>query len=898
MELSNYVSSLNVNEKEYYYYDLKKLEKLGMKNIDSLPYSLKVLLETVLRNVDNDVVTEEHVKKLALWGTDEFERINIPFKVSRVILQDLTGTPAIVDLASLRSAMAELGGKVKKINPEIQVDMVIDHSIHMDKTGTEDSLEYNMEMEFKRNKERYAFFKWAQNTFDNLNIIPPGVGIIHQVNLEYLAKVVMTSEKDGKTFAYTDTVQGTDSHTPMINGLGVLGWGVGGIEAEAGMLGEPSYFLIPEVVGVKLKGSLPKTANATDLVLKIVEVLRQKGVVGKFVEFFGEGMEAITLADRATIANMAPEYGATCGFFPIDDKTLDYLRFTGRTEEQVNLVEAYAKENGLFYKSGVEPVYTEVVEIDLSQIEPILAGPRRPQDAILLKDMKKEFNRAVTAQKPRGYELTEAEFDKEVALEYEGGHNEVLKAGSIAIAAITSCTTTSNPYLLIGAALLAKKATEKGLTVPKYVKTSFAPGSRVVSAYLKKADLLKYFDELGFNIAGYGCATCIGNSGNLFPEVEKAIVENDLLTTAVVSANRNFEARVHPLIKGNYLASPLMTVAYALAGTVNIDMASEPLGTDSEGKPVFLDELLPEHEEINEIMNSSVTKELFNEEYSEKLYTSNKFWNEIEAVKAEVYDWDEESTYLQNPPFFKGMKKELAKIEKLEDLRVLCKLGDTITTDHISPAGKFGIDSPAGKFLTEKGLKPEEFNSYGSRRGNHEVMMRGTFANVRLKNECAPGTEGSYTTYFPEDEVMSIYDASIKYQEQEIGLAILGGKDYGMGSSRDWAAKGPYLLGVKTVIAQSYERIHRSNLALMGLLPLQFKSGENADVLGLTGREKLTINIDEAMKPGQTVKVEAKKEDGTVVEFEAEVRFDSNVEIGYYKNGGVLQKVLRNKLLD
>ena len=897
MELSNYISSLNTKAKEYFYYDLKKLSNLGMKNIDRLPYSIKVLLETVLRNYDNEVVTEEHVKRLAAWGTEDFERINVPFKVSRVILQDLTGTPAIVDLASLRTAMAEFGGNLKKINPEIQVDMVIDHSIHMDKTGTEDSLDYNMEMEFKRNKERYAFFKWAQNTFDNLNIIPPGVGIIHQVNLEYLAKVVMTTEKDGKTFAYTDTVQGTDSHTPMINGLGVLGWGVGGIEAEAGMLGEPSYFPIPEVVGVKLKGTLPKTVNATDLVLKIVEVLRQKGVVGKFVEFFGEGMENITLSDRATIANMAPEYGATCGFFPIDDKTLDYLKFTGRSEEQVNLVEAYAKANGLFYKSDVEPVYTEVVEIDLSTIETILAGPRRPQDAIYLKDMKKEFNRAVTSPKPKGYELTEAEFDKEVVLEYEGGHKEVLKAGSIAIAAITSCTTTSNPYLLVGAALLAKKATEKGLTVPKYVKTSFAPGSRVVSAYLEKADLLKYFDDLGFNIAGYGCATCIGNSGNLFKEVEKAVVENDLLTTAVVSANRNFEARVHPLIKGNYLASPLMTVAYALAGTVNIDMATEALGTDADGKPVFLEDLLPKHDEINEIINSAVTKELFNEEYSQKLYTSNKYWNEIEAVKGETYDWDEESTYLQNPPFFKGMKKELSEIENLNDLRVLCKLGDTITTDHISPAGKFSVDSSAGKFLTEKGLKPEEFNSYGSRRGNHEVMMRGTFANVRLKNECAPETEGSYTTYFPENEVMSIYDASIKYQEQGTGLAILGGKDYGMGSSRDWAAKGPSLLGVKVVIAQSYERIHRSNLALMGLLPLQFKDGENANTLGLDGKENLTVNVNEATKPGELIKIEAKKEDGSVVEFEAVVRFDSNVEIGYYKNGGVLQKVLRNKLM-
>ncbi|MEK4522057.1 aconitate hydratase AcnA [Psychrobacillus sp. FSL W7-1457] len=896
--LHNSRTSFTLNGKEYTYYRLAALEEAGIANVSRLPYSIKVLLESVLRQHDGYVIKDEHVEQLAKWGKDADPEAEVPFKPSRVVLQDFTGVPVVVDLAALRSAMNEMGGNPDKINPAIPVDLVIDHSVQVDKYGTASALQANMDLEFERNAERYNFLKWAQTSYDNFRAVPPATGIVHQVNLEYLAPIVHVNESaDGTLETFPDSVVGTDSHTTMINGLGVLGWGVGGIEAEAGMLGQPSYFPIPEVIGVKLVGDLPNGTTATDLALKVTQVLRQRGVVGKFVEFFGPGVSKLPLADRATIANMAPEYGATCGYFAIDEESLEYLRLTGREEEHIEVVEAYLKANDMFFDPALEPVYTDVIEIDLGEIQANLSGPKRPQDLIPLTDMKSRYRESVVApQGTQGFGLPEKEFDKSATVKFED-RDVVMPTGAVAIAAITSCTNTSNPYVMLAAGLVAKKAVEKGLKVPAYVKTSLAPGSKVVTGYLQDSGLDKFLDEIGFNTVGYGCTTCIGNSGPLLPEIEKAIIDEDLFVTSVLSGNRNFEGRVHPLVKANYLASPPLVVAYALAGTVDIDLQKDSFGKDQDGNEVFFADIWPSTEEVNQVLSKVVTRELFQKEYA-RVFDENEAWNAIETSTESLYSFDDKSTYIQNPPFFQGLSKEPGSIETLAGLRVVAKFGDSITTDHISPAGAIGKDTPAGKYLRENGVEIRDFNSYGSRRGNHEVMMRGTFANIRIRNQIAPGTEGGYTTYWPTGEIMSIYDAAMKYQEEGTGLVVIGGKDYGMGSSRDWAAKGTNLLGIKAVITESFERIHRSNLVMMGVLPLNFLPGENAETLGLTGKEEISINIAEGVKPRDILKVTAKAEDGSVKEFNVLARFDSEVEVDYYRHGGILQMVLRNKMLE
>ncbi len=896
--LHNSRQSFELNGKTYNYYRLKALEEAGIANISKLPYSVKVLLESVLRQHDGYVIKDEHVENLAKWGKDADKDAEVPFKPSRVILQDFTGVPVVVDLASLRSAMAEMGGDPNKINPEIPVDLVIDHSVQVDRYGSEDALRLNMELEFERNAERYQFLSWAQKAYDNYRAVPPATGIVHQVNLEYLASVVHEVENEDGTFeTYPDTLVGTDSHTTMINGIGVLGWGVGGIEAEAGMLGQPSYFPIPEVIGVKLVGELPNGTTATDLALKVTQTLRAHGVVGKFVEFFGPGVSKLPLADRATIANMAPEYGATCGFFPVDEESLDYMRLTGREEDHIQVVKKYLEKNDMFFTPDNEdPTYTEVIEIDLTKIEANLAGPKRPQDMIPLTELQRSFKDSVVAPEGnQGFGLTPKEFEKQGTVEFADGRTVGMKTGDLAIAAITSCTNTSNPYVMLGAGLVAKKAVEKGLTPPAYVKTSLAPGSKVVTGYLEDSGLSKYLDQIGFNTVGYGCTTCIGNSGPLLPEIEKTITENDLLVSSVLSGNRNFEGRIHPLVKANYLASPPLVVAYALAGTVDIDFEKDPIGKAKDGTDVYFKDIWPSSEEVKEVVKATVTPNLFRKEYA-RVFTENEAWNAIETTDDSLYDFDENSTYIQNPPFFEGLSKEPADIEALGGLRVIGKFGDSITTDHISPAGAIGKDTPAGKYLREHGVEPRYFNSYGSRRGNHEVMMRGTFANIRIRNQIAKGTEGGFTTYWPTKEICPIYDAAMRYQEDGTGLAILAGKDYGMGSSRDWAAKGTSLLGIKTVIAESYERIHRSNLVMMGVLPLQFMNGDSAESLGLTGEEEISVNIAEGVKPRDILKVTATAKDGSVKEFDVLARFDSEVEIDYYRHGGILQMVLRDKM--
>ncbi|WP_060208357.1 aconitate hydratase AcnA [Sporosarcina koreensis] len=896
--LHNSRQSFELNGKTYNYYRLKALEEAGIANISKLPYSVKVLLESVLRQHDGYVIKDEHVENLAKWGKDADKDAEVPFKPSRVILQDFTGVPVVVDLASLRSAMAEMGGDPNKINPEIPVDLVIDHSVQVDRYGSEDALRLNMELEFERNAERYQFLSWAQKAYDNYRAVPPATGIVHQVNLEYLASVVHEVENEDGTFeTYPDTLVGTDSHTTMINGIGVLGWGVGGIEAEAGMLGQPSYFPIPEVIGVKLVGELPNGTTATDLALKVTQTLRAHGVVGKFVEFFGPGVSKLPLADRATIANMAPEYGATCGFFPVDEESLDYMRLTGREEDHIQVVKKYLEKNDMFFTPDNEdPTYTEVIEIDLTKIEANLAGPKRPQDMIPLTELQRSFKDSVVAPEGnQGFGLTPKEFEKQGTVEFADGRTVGMKTGDLAIAAITSCTNTSNPYVMLGAGLVAKKAVEKGLTPPAYVKTSLAPGSKVVTGYLEDSGLSKYLDQIGFNTVGYGCTTCIGNSGPLLPEIEKTITENDLLVSSVLSGNRNFEGRIHPLVKANYLASPPLVVAYALAGTVDIDFEKDPIGKAKDGTDVYFKDIWPSSEEVKEVVKATVTPDLFRKEYA-RVFTENEAWNAIETTDDSLYDFDENSTYIQNPPFFEGLSKEPADIEALGGLRVIGKFGDSITTDHISPAGAIGKDTPAGKYLREHGVEPRYFNSYGSRRGNHEVMMRGTFANIRIRNQIAKGTEGGFTTYWPTKEICPIYDAAMRYQEDGTGLAILAGKDYGMGSSRDWAAKGTSLLGIKTVIAESYERIHRSNLVMMGVLPLQFMNGDSAESLGLTGEEEISVNIAEGVKPRDILKVTATAKDGSVKEFDVLARFDSEVEIDYYRHGGILQMVLRDKM--
>lgn len=888
----------DLNGKTYNFYQLKALEDANLGKISRLPYSIRVLLESLIRQKDGHVIKDEHIESLAKWGTNNAGGADVPFKPSRVILQDFTGVPAVVDLASLRKAMVDMGGEPDKINPEVPVDLVIDHSVQVDQYGTPNALKANMELEFERNMERYEFLHWAQKAFENYRAVPPATGIVHQVNLEYIANVVHGFENEDGTYdAFPDTLVGTDSHTTMINGLGVLGWGVGGIEAEAGMLGQPSYFPAPEVIGVKFTGSFPQGTTATDLALKVTQVLREKNVVGKFVEYFGPGLKDMPLADRATISNMAPEYGATCGFFPVDDESLNYLRLTGRSEEQIALVEKYCKENNLWYSSDQEdPEYTELVEINLSELEPNLSGPKRPQDLIALSDMKKEFNKAVTAPAGnQGLGLDESEFEKEAVVNHPNGETSVMKTGALAIAAITSCTNTSNPYVMLGAGLLAKKAVEKGLKVPEYVKTSLAPGSKVVTRYLDDSGLQEYLNRLGFNLVGYGCTTCIGNSGPLRPEIEKAIEESDLTVSSVLSGNRNFEGRIHPLVKANYLASPPLVVAYALAGTVDVNLTEDAIGTDADGEPVYLKDIWPSMDEIKNAVQSVVKPEIFRKEY-ESVFNSNEKWNEIQTTDEPLFEWDSQSTYIQNPPFFEGLSREAGTVKPLNNLRTIGKFGDSVTTDHISPAGAIAKDMPAGQYLQENGVSPRNFNSYGSRRGNHEVMMRGTFANIRIRNLLAQGKEGGYTTYWPTGEVMPFYDAAMKYQEDGTGLMVIAGKDYGMGSSRDWAAKGTNLLGIKTVIAESFERIHRSNLVMMGVLPLQFEKGETADKLGLTGKETFNVEIDENVKPHDRVKVTAVDEVGNTTEFYAVARFDSDVEVDYYRHGGILQMVLRNKL--
>ncbi|WP_027417016.1 aconitate hydratase AcnA [Aneurinibacillus terranovensis] len=888
-------SNLKVGDKSYAYYSLKSLEDKGLGPISKLPFSIKVLLEAAVRQFDGVAVTEEHVKQLATWSEGRDANQEVPFTPARIVLQDFTGVPAVVDLAAMRLAMKSMGGNPERINPLVPVDLVIDHSVMVDDYGNPNALENNMKLEFQRNEERYRFLRWAQTAFDNFRAVPPDTGIVHQVNLEYLASVAATKEVDGETVVFPDSLVGTDSHTTMINGIGVVGWGVGGIEAEAGMLGQPLYFVTPEVVGFKLTGKLTEGATATDLALTVVNILRKKGVVGKFVEFFGPGLSAITVEDRATVANMAPEYGATMGFFPVDSETLNFLRATGRSEEQVALVEAYYKTQGIFREDNTpDPVFSETIELDLSTVVPTLAGPKRPQDRIELTSMKKVFNDALRIPVDKnGFGLTDEQIEKKVPIAHKNGKKSELSTGAVVIAAITSCTNTSNPSVMLGAGLVAKKAVEKGLVKPEYVKTSLTPGSRVVTQYLQDAGLIESLEKLGFYVAGYGCATCIGNSGPLPEEVGNAITENDMTVAAVLSGNRNFEGRVHPLVKANYLASPPLVVAYALAGTVNIDLTTEPIGYDQSNQPVYLKDIWPTNEEIKQAIAKALRPEVFAKEYGNVL-TSNPRWNAIQFPEGQLYEWDEKSTYIAEPPFFSGLTAEAGNIKEIEGAKTLAYLGDSVTTDHISPAGNIAPTSPAGLYLTEHGVARADFNSYGSRRGNHEVMMRGTFANIRIRNKMAPGTEGGVTTYLPTGEIMPIYDAAMKYQESGTPLVIIAGKEYGTGSSRDWAAKGTFLLGVKAVIAESFERIHRSNLVGMGVLPLQFVEGTNGETLGITGTETFDIfGLSNDIKPGQTTKVTATRPDGSTFEFDVIIRLDSVVDVEYYRNGGILQTVLR-----
>ena len=875
-------------------YSLQKLKEQGYDNVAKLPFSIKILLEAVLREFDGYTVTEKDIEAIANYNAKDPQG-EIPFKPSRVVLQDFTGVPAVVDLAALRSAMKRMGGKATDINPQVPVDLVIDHSVQVDMFGQDYALMFNVEKEMERNRERYEFLKWGKEAFDNFRVVPPGRGIVHQVNLEYLGRGVFTrEEEDGTTTAYPDTLVGTDSHTTMINGLGILGWGVGGIEAEAAMLGQPISMLVPEVVGMKLTGKLREGITATDLTLTVTQMLRQHGVVGKFVEFYGDGLSNMSLPDRATIANMSPEYGATMGFFPVDEESLRYMRRTGRSEELVNLVEAYTKKQGLFRTDDTpDPEFSSTLELDLSTVETSLAGPKLPHDRIKLDHMKEAFEQSLTSDNPTmGFNLAQEKLANKGI--YKNGQEIEMKHGDVVIAAITSCTNTSNPSVMLGAGIVAKKAVEKGLKVPAYVKTSLAPGSRVVTEYLKEAGLTEYMDKLGFNLVGYGCTTCIGNSGPLPEEVERAIKEGDLIAAGVLSGNRNFEGRIHPWVKANYLASPPLVVAYALAGTVDIDLAKEPIGKDADGNDVYLKDIWPTTVEIAEHLDAAIRPELFDKMYSDIFESPT--WEEIPVSGGELFNWSDESTYIQEPPFFMGMSEEPEPIKPIKGARALVKVGDSITTDHISPAGNIAEDSPAGKYLKERGVKKEDFNSYGSRRGNDRVMTRGTFANVRFKNQLAPGKEGGYTKYFPEDEITTIYEASLKYKESGTPLVALAGTQYGTGSSRDWAAKGTNLLGVKCVIATSYERIHRSNLIQMGVLPLQFKEGDTADSLGLDGSETFDIHVDDSVQAQDEIKVTATKDNGEVIEFMTDCRIDTPVEVDYYRNGGILHTVLLDYL--
>ena len=892
---------LKTNHGVYAFYRLSRLEEKGLANLHRLPFSIKVLLEAALRQCNQAGITAQDVLHLANWQPQQAQRPSIPFLPVRVLMQDFTGVPAIVDLTAMRSALARLGGDPRRINPLVPVDLVIDHSVQVDFFASPDALQRNAEMEFLRNRERYEFLRWGQNAFENFRVVPPATGIVHQVNLEYLAQVVFVKEMDGKLLVFPDSLVGTDSHTTMINGLGVLGWGVGGIEAEAVMLGQPMDMLIPDVVGFKLHGELSPGVTATDLTLTITQMLRQKGVVGKFVEFYGPGLEQLSLPDRATIANMAPEYGATVGFFPVDEETLNYLRQTARSEELIERVEVYCKEQGLFRTTDTpEPHFSETLELDLSTVETSLAGPKRPQDRLSLKEVKPKFQAVLAApRKDNGFEIPAQEVSKSVSLTINGNPIEI-GHGSVVIAAITSCTNTSNPSVMIAAGLLAKKAIERGLRTAPHVKTSLAPGSRVVTEYLEKAGLLEPLSQLGFNVVAYGCTTCIGNSGPLAGELVKAITDANLVVAAVLSGNRNFEGRIHPYVRAAFLASPPLVVAYALAGTVNIDFINEPLGKDSHGNPVYLHEVFPAPAEVQQVISQVLSPQLFKEKYAD-VFTGNPIWNSIQTRSDALYPWDPQSTYIQEPPFFLDLSPQVPSIKPIMGARVLVMLGDSVTTDHISPAGAIPLDSPAGKYLLERGVSIREFNSYGSRRGNDQVMTRGTFANIRLKNRLAQGREGGYTLYFgaegEEGVLITIYEAAMKYREQGIPLLVLAGKEYGSGSSRDWAAKGTALLGVRAVIAESFERIHRSNLVGMGVLPLQFEDGENIDALGLDGKECYFIEgLHDDLLPRSKVKVRAVKKDGKEIIFQAIARLDTPTEVEYYRNGGILQTVLRRFL--
>ncbi|MGH8502102.1 MAG: aconitate hydratase [Gammaproteobacteria bacterium] len=920
---------LKVGDKQY------RINKIAqLQGVARLPYSQKILLENLLRHEDGVSVTRDHIAAVLNWDAKAEPDQEIAYRPARVLMQDFTGVPAVVDLAAMRDAMRGLGGDPARINPLSPAELVIDHSVMVDHFGAADSIDLNAKVEFGRNRERYAFLRWGKQAFSNFQVVPPNTGIVHQVNLEYLARVIFTREHDGVLEAYPDTLVGTDSHTTMINGLGVLGWGVGGIEAEAAMLGQPVSMLIPQVVGFKFTGKLAEGATATDLVLTVTQMLRKRGVVGKFVEFYGDGLDHLPLADRATIGNMAPEYGATCGIFPIDKETLVYLKLSGRKPEQIALVEAYAREQGMFRETGSpEADYSDVLELDLASVEPSIAGPRRPQDRVALSSAKQSFRASLRdyvshadadedespvdeaseesfpASDPPAYgssansggapreSVHSAAADsagrpsKPTRVKLEDGTTCELDHGAIAIAAITSCTNTSNPSVMIAAGLLAKKARALGLNRKPWVKTSLAPGSKVVTEYLTKAGLLQQLEAIGFYLVGYGCTTCIGNSGPLPESIEQAIENANIVCAAVLSGNRNFEGRIHPHVQMNYLASPPLVVAYALAGTMDIDLYKQPLGKGKGGKPVYMKDIWPTSREIQEAVLANIDDKMFQKSYGE-VFAGDSRWNALDVSDAEQFAWDDKSTYVQNPPYFEGMDKEPGDIADISGARVLALLGDSITTDHISPAGSIKPSSPAGKYLQERGVKPAEFNSYGSRRGNHEIMMRGTFANVRLRNKLAPGTEGGWTTHFPSGEVLSIYDAAMRYQQEGVPLVVLAGKEYGSGSSRDWAAKGPLLLGVRAVIAESYERIHRSNLVGMGILPLQFQAEETAESLGLTGREVFEIRGLQQGK-AKTVKVIASAEDGNKIEFQARVRIDTPQEIEYYRHGGILHYVLR-----
>ncbi len=867
---------------------LDALERAGVADVSRLPFSIKVLLEAALRTADGFEVTEDDVRAIARWEPRAAERPEVPFKPARVLLQDFTGVPCVCDLAAMRSAMARMGGDPKKINPLCPVDLVIDHSVQVDVYGSPLALARNAEIEFERNRERYEFLRWGQKAFRNFRVVPPATGIVHQVNLEFLAKVVFL--RGGA--AFPDTLVGTDSHTTMINGLGVLGWGVGGIEAEAVMLGQPIYMLLPDVVGFRLHGQLREGVTATDVVLTVTQMLRRKGVVDKFVEFYGPGVGQMTLADRATVANMAPEYGATIGFFPIDRETLDYLRRTGRTEAEVALVERYAKEQGLFRTDATpDPIFSDTLELDLSTVEPSVAGPKRPQDCVALRDLKASFRRSLTAPpKDRGFGLAPEATARRATAVLEAPTE--LRHGAVVIAAITSCTNTSNPSVMLAAGLLAKKAVERGLKVPAAVKTSLAPGSKVVTEYLKASGLLPYLEALGFYLVGYGCTTCIGNSGPLPDSIRHAIEEGDLVAASVLSGNRNFEGRINPHTRANYLASPPLVVAFALAGTVDIDLTSEPLGRGVDGAPVYLKDIWPTQEEVRAAMNA-ISPEMFARVYA-NVWDGNPLWNSISTSEGDLYEWRASSTYIQEPPFFHDMAPEPPPLRDIDGARALVLAGDSVTTDHISPAGEIPPDSPAGRWLIERGVKPADFNSYGARRGNHHVMMRGTFANIRFKNLLVPGVEGWWTAYQPGGARMTIFDAAERYRAEGVPLVVLAGKEYGTGSSRDWAAKGPALLGVRAVIAESFERIHRSNLVGMGVLPLQYADGKSADALGLDGSEAFRIEgIAEGLAPKKRLRVTATKRDGTMIRFDAIARLDTPVEVNYYRNGGIPQTVLR-----